>query len=465
MVPPEPTRVQRRAARPLSTDPAASSGRKQSSPGVTPKVLDLNAHLSRLANYSARVFPEHVFVWHRPTGDRTIRLGTQIQFMAITGTAMIVGWLGLATLNMADGKSAADLQLAAKQVELARLQTQIAAVKADASALRGDVAERAAALEARQAFLATLLSGQRDASKLAALMPRAGGVATAAALLPGVSGNRGADVLAPFNRLESEQLAFVDRATDAAEARLKDTQALIRRLGLDPSRFNAQTAFGPRTASGGPYVPVSADAEPRFRDLYTSWKKVEALETALAAVPSFVPVKTYSLTSGYGVRYDPFTGRAATHAGLDMAGAHGEPVYAAADGVVLRSGRYGAYGNLVELSHGKGIDTRYGHLSAISVAPGARVRQGQVIGRMGSTGRSTGTHLHYEIRVDGQAVNPRPFLAASAYMLAAQNRGGPVADQPELPAEDETLAVEGGVTVIASGTIGATGNMTPIRIN
>jgi murein DD-endopeptidase MepM/ murein hydrolase activator NlpD len=133
-----------------------------------------------------------------------------------------------------------------------------------------------------------------------------------------------------------------------------------------------------------------------------------------------MPVKDYRYTSSFGFRYDPFTGGSAMHAGVDMAGAHGEPIYAAASGTVLQAGRSGGYGNLVELSHGKGIDTRYGHLSAILVKPGDHVEKGQLIGRMGSTGRSTGTHLHYEVRVDGQAVNPRPFLEASAYVLAAQ---------------------------------------------
>jgi murein DD-endopeptidase MepM/ murein hydrolase activator NlpD len=245
--------------------------------------------------------------------------------------------------------------------------------------------------------------------------------------------------MAPFRKLEADQLAFVDKATGAAEARLRDTQVLIRRLGLDPDRLLAESAIA-TAGVGGPYLPVSApaDAEPRFKSLYLSWKKLEALETALAAVPSFMPVKGFSYSSGFGVRFDPFTGMSAMHAGVDMAGKMGDPVYAAATGTVSLAGWSGAYGNCVEVSHGKGLATRYGHLSAILVHPGETVHQGDVIARMGSTGRSTGTHLHYEVRIDGRAVNPRPYLDASNYVLAAQHRAADAAG-PGYAASDSAL--------------------------
>jgi murein DD-endopeptidase MepM/ murein hydrolase activator NlpD len=112
------------------------------------------------------------------------------------------------------------------------------------------------------------------------------------------------------------------------------------------------------------------------------------------------------------------------HAGIDLAGPVGTPIYAAADAVVGQAGVQGGYGNLVELHHGAGIATRYGHLSSIRVNPGERVRRGQLIGLMGSTGRSTGSHLHYEVRIDGRAVNPLPFLQTGQAMAATQNSGG-----------------------------------------
>lgn len=380
----------------------------------------LAAVRSTVASTAKRWFPEHFIVWHRASGVSTIRLGTTAQLMAIGGASLVAIWIGLGTANMMSGQSG---EVAAKSAELARMQAKLVAMKTDASALKGVVADRAAAIEKRQAFLAALLQPNHDLIKLAAMLPRSGDVATASDLLASPA----AAVIEPFRKLETEQLAFVDKATTAADARLRDTQSLIRRLGLDPDRLMSASAFDAAPAGfggvGGPYIPVHApvDAEPKFKGLFLSWKKLQSLEAALTVIPSFVPVKNYSYSSGFGVRYDPFTGMSAMHAGLDMAGSMGEPIYAAAAGVVSAAGRSGAYGNCVEVAHGKGLSTRYGHLSAILVHPGEVVKQGEVIARMGSTGRSTGTHLHFEVRIDGRAVNPRPYLDASEYVLAAQH--------------------------------------------
>jgi murein DD-endopeptidase MepM/ murein hydrolase activator NlpD len=140
------------------------------------------------------------------------------------------------------------------------------------------------------------------------------------------------------------------------------------------------------------------------------------------SIPTTKPVANVSFTSGFGVRSDPFRGGAAMHAGIDLAGPTGTPVYATADGVVGRAEWANGYGNLVELEHGKGIQTRYGHLSKMLVKPNTPVKRGQLIALMGSTGRSTGSHLHYEVRIDGRAVNPVPFLQSSDYLLAVQRR-------------------------------------------
>jgi len=153
-----------------------------------------------------------------------------------------------------------------------------------------------------------------------------------------------------------------------------------------------------------------------------TWKKLDTLEQAAIAIPSLQPIDNVKLSSNFGVRSDPFRGTAAMHAGIDLPGPIGTPVYATADGIVGRAQRAGGYGNLVELNHGKGIQTRYGHLSRILVNPNSRVRRGQLIGLMGSTGRSTGSHLHYEVRIDGAAVNPIPYLQAGDQLLAAQDR-------------------------------------------
>jgi murein DD-endopeptidase MepM/ murein hydrolase activator NlpD len=133
----------------------------------------------------------------------------------------------------------------------------------------------------------------------------------------------------------------------------------------------------------------------------------------LVAVPVRKPVTgEIDMSSPFGVRMDPFLHRPAMHTGLDMRGDVGDPVHATASGRVSMAGREGGYGNLVEIEHGNGLATRYGHLSEIDVKVGQKVRIGEVIGRIGSTGRSTGPHLHYETRVDGDAVDPQKFLRA-----------------------------------------------------
>ena len=146
----------------------------------------------------------------------------------------------------------------------------------------------------------------------------------------------------------------------------------------------------------------------------------------MIAIPSDKPVKTnVTFTSGFGVRADPFHAGAAMHPGIDLAGAYGTPIYATADGTVLRAGwNNGGYGNMVELDHGRGIVTRYGHMSAVLVHAGDHVTRGEQIGRMGSTGRSTGNHLHYEVRIDGRPVNPIPFMKSTDYVIAMQKRSG-----------------------------------------
>ena len=204
-----------------------------------------------------------------------------------------------------------------------------------------------------------------------------------------------------------------------ASARYEATAAELRRLGLNPKRY--QGVGGPSEALAGDKAPLQ-EGDPQFRALFMSWKKLDALEQGVISIPTTKPVASVSFTSGFGVRSDPFRGGAAMHAGIDLAGPVGTPVYATADGVVGRAEWANGYGNLVELEHGKGIQTRYGHLSKILVKANTGVKRGQLIALMGSTGRSTGSHLHYEVRIDGRAVNPVPFLQSSDYLLAVQRR-------------------------------------------
>jgi murein DD-endopeptidase MepM/ murein hydrolase activator NlpD len=165
-----------------------------------------------------------------------------------------------------------------------------------------------------------------------------------------------------------------------------------------------------------PLKPPAASASAFDRQLYrvnVARAQLDQYSQALVTVPLRKPVSgEIDMSSPFGVRMDPFLHRPAMHTGLDMRGDVGDPVRATASGRVTIAGREGGYGNMVEVEHGGGLATRYGHLSQIDVKIGQHVRIGEVIGRIGSTGRSTGPHLHYETRVDGEAVDPQKFLRA-----------------------------------------------------
>ena len=220
--------------------------------------------------------------------------------------------------------------------------------------------------------------------------------------------------------------AETERRVQVIEQRQRALAAALANENIDKSTLE-RLGFYPSTSAsdgrGGPFDATTAD--PTFKQLFTSWKKLDSLASGAIAVPSDKPVRTAAFTSGYGVRSDPFRGGAAMHPGIDLAGPLGTPIYATAEGTVLRAGwNSGGYGNLVEIDHGRGIATRYGHMSAILVHAGDRISRGQVIGRMGSTGRSTGSHLHYEVRIDGKPVNPIPFMKSTDYLVAMQKNAG-----------------------------------------
>lgn len=228
----------------------------------------------------------------------------------------------------------------------------------------------------------------------------------------------------------SSDIARLAAATEARVRQIEERQKILAAMvageKVDPEviaklGYTESTSASP--AQGGPYDPAT-QADPTFKSLFTSWKKLDNLADGAIAVPSDKPVKTAEFTSGYGTRTDPFRGGAARHQGIDLAAPIGTPIYATADGTVLEAGfNHGGYGNLIKVDHGRGIETRYGHLSRILVSPGQRITRGQLIGHMGSTGRSTGSHLHYEVRIDGRAVNPIPFMKSNDYLIAMQRNG------------------------------------------
>lgn len=217
--------------------------------------------------------------------------------------------------------------------------------------------------------------------------------------------------------VEARQLAFVEGLTLYADRRAARAEQAIRTLGLDP-RVVVDTNSD---AMGGPFEALASEADgtidPRFERLGLSLARMSALERGLESIPQVMPADINSISSGFGYRRDPFNGGGAMHSGLDFRAPYGAPIHAAAAGTVTFSGWKGGYGKVIEISHGSGMITRYAHMSRFSTQVGAEVEAGAVIGAIGSTGRSTGPHLHFEVRIDGRAVNPRPFLETAPHVL------------------------------------------------
>ena len=218
---------------------------------------------------------------------------------------------------------------------------------------------------------------------------------------------------AALDNIDRKQIAVLNDMEERADSKARRMRSVLSDLGVNPIR----TPTG--ATVGGPFVPLKpakASASAFDHQLYrvnVARAQINQYLQTLVAVPLRKPViGDVDMSSPFGMRMDPFNGRPAIHTGIDLRGEVGEPVHATAAGRVSLAGREGGYGNMVEIDHGNGLATRYGHLSEIDVKVGQMVRIGETIGHIGSTGRSTGPHLHYETRVNGEAVDPQKFLRA-----------------------------------------------------
>jgi murein DD-endopeptidase MepM/ murein hydrolase activator NlpD len=383
-----------------------------------------------------RCFPEHQLYFRTNGNVRYFTVSTKLQLSAVSVSALVASWLVFASSSFwlnNDALLDKERALANQQQQMAMMQGRIQALNSDISDLKTHVSLSAGRLEQRQNFLQQLFAGRVSAKAKSADL---GSMKVDVTKKPLALTREQQAALEGYNKLENEQLAFAGTASKATEARYEQLDGLLRGLGLSAETL-VQASPGTNFGMGGPLVKASFERgsystlEPQFKDLYMSWTKLDLLQKAMLSIPAFLPTTNFSFTSGFGYRYDPFNGGSALHSGVDMAGPVGTPIMASADGVIVKAGWANGYGNLVEIDHGRGLTTRYGHLSAINVSVGDRVTQGNQVGAMGSTGRSTGSHLHYEVRINGTAVNPMPFLEAARDVLEVQQSvdvGAPIAD-------------------------------------
>lgn len=231
---------------------------------------------------------------------------------------------------------------------------------------------------------------------------------------------------ARLDRLEGVETALTADTEHNVAGEISHLEGALHVAGIDANALAARAGNG--EAMGGPLIPLSSSMLSGVQDVNFSNSVVRItaeldqladMVKAMRSVPLTVPVQgpEFGLSSGFGPRIDPFTKRLAFHAGLDFTGPWGSIIHATAPGIVVYAGPRGPYGNCVEIDHGMGIRTRYGHMSAVLVTPGTKVDKGTPIGKLGSSGRSTGPHVHYEVWYGEAARDPAKFIEAGRYVL------------------------------------------------
>lgn len=357
-------------------------------------------------------FPDREFFMRSQGQVRFIRISSRLQMIAAAvALALALGWaVSVGGAAWSQYRAEADrLSLLEREAKVATATERVDAYRHDLDAVTQDLVKRQEFLEQMTETLpadvvpnGTVTDSSSEASetvdKVSTSIPEA----------------------AELARIEARQLAYVERLTRFADLRASRAVLAIRKLGLDP---RAMLRSAERAAMGGPLEVLetssSGAVDPRFERLGLSLARMAALERGLEGIPQVSPTnrKFTHITSGYGYRSDPFTRRGAMHRGLDFKGPQGAPIYAAAKGRVSFVGRKQGYGNVVEIRHGNGMMTRYAHMSRFASRVGEQVEAGDLIGAIGSTGRSTGPHLHFEVHINNRAVNPRPILETAPDVL------------------------------------------------
>ncbi len=215
--------------------------------------------------------------------------------------------------------------------------------------------------------------------------------------------------------IEREQMARIQTLTLGASQTASAIAGILSRTGfskIDDVEDNSTAVGGPFIAPEPGAIAGSNKFDASLEALDTALERLEKIKSEARKLPLANPAPGAAITSRFGNRVDPFFRKLAMHAGIDFRQRNGTPVRATGAGVVTKAGRAGGYGNLVEIRHTNGISTRYGHLSSVLVKVGQSVEAGDIVAKSGNTGRSTGPHLHYEVRRNGKAVNPATFLNA-----------------------------------------------------
>lgn len=347
-----------------------------------------------------------------------VRLSGAVQKAAAATTVLLVGWALFATTSTYLDKeriAAKEFQIARHEAAYADLARTVAKARDLRTGLEGRIANLAAALGRARADRMSLRTERVSLKDRVALLEQT------------------------IDDLRESERSVVARLSEQASEGVDSVEQVIAMTGLDPDSLVAglasvntvplegtDTGLAPAAlGQGGPFLPIEdgiADPAPGA-DLASAISVIErrldrwsALREVVRSLPLTAPLDQFRISSSYGQRRDPLTGRLARHLGIDFVAPFGTPVFATAPGVVAFAGRNGKYGRMIEIDHGYGIRTRYGHLRKILVHEGQEVTTHQTIGLLGSSGRSTGPHVHYEVRIKDRTLNPMRFILAGKHL-------------------------------------------------
>ena len=404
----------------------------------------------------ARVFPERQILVRGQGRVHYFTLGT-FQQMLLTGAfAACLLWAALATAAYVAGAATLadrDSQIAARAAELNDVKGNYQAAFGQLDEFNALFTNITCEITDIQDSLLRISERNADPAKHGAgpaglphLDPDAGGcrqgaagsrVAIAAPAEPAASANaeqealrlRVAQLEGELGKLKASHGAFLERSAGIAALRVGELERTLNAVGLSTKHLTDASDPVPTPAErygrGGPFVAANggADHDAAFNPVAlfnTRADRLASLAVAIRAMPLAAPLVDYEVTSPFGSRDDPINALTGIHEGVDLGAPEGTPVLASGDAVVASAGPRDRYGNLVELDHGMGIHTRYAHLSRVLVTPGDKVLRGTPIGLLGTTGRSTGPHLHYEVRMGEQPTNPMKFITAGRDVLKSQ---------------------------------------------
>ncbi len=378
-----------------------------------------------------RIFPERQLYFRSNGVVRFISISRYIQISISLVVLALCAWSILTSYSFIHRAEI----LASKDAEIAIAQEKYLASNDQFDTLKNKIEQSTKTLEQRQIYLEQLLDTDKslsnsviDAKKMTG---KAGDGQDSEEISLYSEHETNMDRLG-FNleRIEKQQRLIANKMFDRISTKIAYVEDTLKNSGIKSSKLVQLAENRPSLsmAMGGPFILYSESnnvdllTDEPFARLYANHNRLIDLESAIQHVPIGKPTKKYYISSSFGIRKDPFKKKWARHQGVDMAGWWKTPIYASANGTVYKAGRNGAYGNFIEIDHGNGFRSRYGHLSKIKVKKGDKVTLDQEIGLMGSTGRSTSPHLHYEIWFNGKPINPQKIFKAAENVLKIQRQ-------------------------------------------